>query len=168
MRYSEISNSGTAPPNLTGKPSVSKLVIGPIPLLPAFIPSQVESTEAPSGESIPRPVITTRRLFIWYLQLYISRLIKRHENATNQQLAKPRKYDRMRCLAMINMVPPIKAHDTIQKTLITGLKGFPGLQQRNFRQRKSRIRRANAAFNQTLTKQTMCVLQRNPLLLLLW
>jgi hypothetical protein len=37
-------------------------VIGPMPLLPANRASQLVATELPSGDTIPSPVTTTRRL----------------------------------------------------------------------------------------------------------
>ena len=45
-----------------GKAVTSKRVIGPMPLLPASAADQLSATVLPSGESMPRPVTTTRRL----------------------------------------------------------------------------------------------------------
>jgi len=42
----------------------------------------------------------------------------------------------MRCPAMINMLPSIRAQDTIQKTLITSLKGFTGPSAEEFQTKK--------------------------------
>jgi hypothetical protein len=42
-------------------------VIGAMPLLPLRIASHAEGTVLPTGEMIPRPVTTTRRLLTLYL-----------------------------------------------------------------------------------------------------
>jgi hypothetical protein len=42
-------------------------VIGPMPLLPLSTASQADGTVLPTGEMIPRPVTTTRRLLTLYL-----------------------------------------------------------------------------------------------------
>jgi hypothetical protein len=42
-------------------------VIGPMPLRPLRILSQALGTVLPTGEMIPRPVTTTRRLLTFYL-----------------------------------------------------------------------------------------------------
>jgi hypothetical protein len=45
-----------------GKLLVSKRVTGPMPLRPARIEAQALATSLPTGETIPRPVMTARRL----------------------------------------------------------------------------------------------------------
>src|SRR5579872_1048148 len=65
--YWETSKSRTAPPNRTGKADTSNLVMGPIPLRPFTMASQAVFTVLPTGETIPRPVTTTRRLLTRYL-----------------------------------------------------------------------------------------------------
>ena len=55
------SKSLTSPAMRTGKPDASKRVIGPMPDRPARIDAQASSTPTPTGETIPRPVTTTRR-----------------------------------------------------------------------------------------------------------
>src|SRR3989338_5721747 len=45
---------------VTGKPVVSKRVMGPMPERPAHSPDHVSSTPMPRGVSSPRPVTTTR------------------------------------------------------------------------------------------------------------
>ena len=59
--YSRGSKSRTSPPIVVSRPVVSKRVIGPMPLRPARMPSQVFATDPPSGVIMPRPVTTTRR-----------------------------------------------------------------------------------------------------------
>ena len=60
--YWSTSKSRTAPPKRTGNADTSKRVIGPMPLSPRRMASQAELTVLPTGETIPRPVTTTRRL----------------------------------------------------------------------------------------------------------
>ena len=60
------------PPIRVLYPVVSKRSIPAMPLRPEQMPSQDESTSLPSGESIPMPVITTRRLAI---PLHLSSLL---------------------------------------------------------------------------------------------
>src|SRR5688572_2335540 len=59
--YASGSKSFASPPIVVSRPAVSKRVIGPMPLRPASMPSQVFVTESPSGVIMPRPVTTTRR-----------------------------------------------------------------------------------------------------------
>src|SRR5581483_11792816 len=47
-----------------GKPVASKRVIGPMPERPARIASHAVATPMPTGETMPRPVTTTRRRFM--------------------------------------------------------------------------------------------------------
>ena len=60
--YVETSKSGTLPAMVQGKPVVSKRVMGPMPLRPASAADQLPATLLPSGDNMPRPVTTTRRL----------------------------------------------------------------------------------------------------------
>src|ERR1700691_1031850 len=62
-----MSKPCTAPPKRTGNAVTSMRVIGPIPLLPLTTASQADGTVLPTGEMIPRPVTTTRRLLTLYL-----------------------------------------------------------------------------------------------------
>src|SRR5690606_23544633 len=57
----DTSKSRTSPAMRTGKPEASKRVIGPMPGRPATIASQAAGTPIPTGETMPRPVTTTRR-----------------------------------------------------------------------------------------------------------
>ena len=45
-----------------GKVEASNWVMGPMPLLPPTMPRQDSSTPVPTGQTIPSPVTTTRRL----------------------------------------------------------------------------------------------------------
>src|SRR6202022_547042 len=67
VMYCVTSNSRTEPPKRTGKADTSNLVIGPIPLWPLTMASQADLTVLPTGEMMPRPVTTTRRLLTRYL-----------------------------------------------------------------------------------------------------
>src|SRR5882757_710637 len=67
VMYCVTSKSGTEPPKRTGKADTSNLVIGPIPLSPRTTASQADLTVLPTGEMMPRPVTTTRRLLTRYL-----------------------------------------------------------------------------------------------------
>src|SRR5438874_6648871 len=67
VTYRVTSKSRTEPPKRTGKADTSNLVIGPIPLWPLTTASQADLTVLPTGEMIPRPVTTTRRLLTRYL-----------------------------------------------------------------------------------------------------
>src|SRR5215467_424049 len=67
VMYCSTSKSRTCPPKRTGKAETSKRVIGPMPLCPRRMASQAETTVLPTGETIPRPVTTTRRLLTRYL-----------------------------------------------------------------------------------------------------
>src|SRR6185312_15699395 len=65
--YSFTSKPRTAPPKRTGKADTSKRVIGLMPLSPFRMASQADFTVLPTGEMMPRPVTTTRRLLTRYL-----------------------------------------------------------------------------------------------------
>ena len=65
--YCVTSKPRTAPPKRTGNADTSKRVIGPIPLSPLKMASQADFTVLPTGEMMPRPVTTTRRLLTRYL-----------------------------------------------------------------------------------------------------
>src|SRR6185437_6659406 len=65
--YSPTSNPRTEPPKRTGKAETSNRVMGPIPLSPFKMASQADFTVLPTGEMMPRPVTTTRRLLTRYL-----------------------------------------------------------------------------------------------------
>src|SRR5712672_2241464 len=67
VMYWVTSKSRTEPPKRTGKADTSNLVIGPIPLWPFTTASQADLTVLPTGEMMPRPVTTTRRLLTRYL-----------------------------------------------------------------------------------------------------
>ena len=60
--YSFTSKPRTAPPKRVAKADASKRVMGDIPLSDRSTAAQADSTVLPSGETIPRPVMTTRRL----------------------------------------------------------------------------------------------------------
>jgi hypothetical protein len=60
--YFSASKFFTSPAMRVGKLEASNCVMGPIPLLPAKIPRQDSSTPIPTGQTIPSPVTTTRRL----------------------------------------------------------------------------------------------------------
>jgi hypothetical protein len=47
---------------VVAKLEISKESIGPIPLLPLMMPSQVSGTLLAKGVTAPKPVITTRRV----------------------------------------------------------------------------------------------------------
>ena len=54
---------GTSPATLLGMALYSSVSgVGASPLFPATIPRHVRDSEAPSGVTAPRPVITTRRI----------------------------------------------------------------------------------------------------------
>src|SRR5437867_8503636 len=59
--WSGGSKSRTSPAIVVSRPVASKRVIGPMPLLPATMPSHVFCTEDPRGLIMPMPVTTTRR-----------------------------------------------------------------------------------------------------------
>src|SRR5215472_15545266 len=61
-RYWPTSKSRTWPPKRTGNADTSKRVTGPMPLSPRRIASHADWTVLPTGDTIPRPVTTTRRL----------------------------------------------------------------------------------------------------------
>src|SRR5665213_3500935 len=65
--YFDRSKSRTAPPKRHGKADTSKRVIGPMPLSPRTMASHADFTVLPTGEIMPRPVTTTRRLLTRYL-----------------------------------------------------------------------------------------------------
>src|SRR5690242_9044962 len=67
VMYCSTSKSLTWPPKRTGKADTSKRVMGPIPLCPLRMASHADTTVLPTGETIPRPVTTTRRLLTRYL-----------------------------------------------------------------------------------------------------
>src|SRR6202048_5364746 len=67
VMYCVTSKSRTEPPKRTGKADTSNLVIGPMPLSPLTMVSQADFTVLPTGEMMPRPVTTTRRLLTRYL-----------------------------------------------------------------------------------------------------
>src|SRR6185312_4157066 len=52
----------TSPAMRDGNPLASKRVIGPIPDRPATIVGQASATPSPTGETMPSPVTTTRRM----------------------------------------------------------------------------------------------------------
>ncbi len=60
--YFVTSKPGMLPAMVHGKPVVSNRVIGPMPLFPDSAADQLSATVLPRGESMPRPVTTTRRL----------------------------------------------------------------------------------------------------------
>ncbi len=60
--YCSTSKPRTAPPKRVGKAETSKRVIGPMPLSPRRIAAQASATVLPTGQTRPRPVMTTRRL----------------------------------------------------------------------------------------------------------
>src|ERR1700677_3107348 len=51
-----------SPPKCVGKVDTSNRVTGPMPLRPPMIESQAAAISLPTGETIPKPVTTTRRL----------------------------------------------------------------------------------------------------------
>src|SRR5579883_109592 len=59
--YCAGSKSLTSPAIFVGKLLASKCVIGPMPLLPASTLPHALATSLPTGETMPRPVTTTRR-----------------------------------------------------------------------------------------------------------
>src|ERR1700740_3535087 len=67
VMYCPTSKSRTEPPKRTGKAETSNFVIGPMPLSPRRIASHADLTVLPTGEMMPRPVTTTRRLLTRYL-----------------------------------------------------------------------------------------------------
>src|SRR6185312_13369652 len=62
--YCAGSKPFTSPAMRVGNALASKCVIGPMPLLPATTFCQAVATSLPTGETMPRPVTTTRRLFM--------------------------------------------------------------------------------------------------------
>src|SRR6185312_13277182 len=54
----------TSPAMRVGNALASKCVIGPMPLLPATTFFHAVATSLPTGETMPIPVTTTRRLFM--------------------------------------------------------------------------------------------------------
>src|ERR1700733_2061915 len=78
--YSLTSNPRTAPPKRTGNADTSKRVIGPMPLSPFNTASQADFTVLPTGDTMPRPVTTTRRLLTRYL----------YEDSTDIKRGRPR------------------------------------------------------------------------------
>src|SRR3990172_318499 len=63
----------TAPPKRVGKFVTSNAVISAMPLLPARIFAHDSSTLSPTGQTMPSPVMTTRRLLlIWFLPVKTS------------------------------------------------------------------------------------------------
>src|SRR3546814_19327948 len=54
----------TSPEMRVAKADASKCVIGPIPERPLTMPSQLAARPLPTGDRMPRPVMTTRRLDI--------------------------------------------------------------------------------------------------------
>ena len=64
--YCATSKSRTWPPKRAGKADTSKRVTGPMPLSPRSTASHALATVLPTGETIPRPVTTTRRLLTRY------------------------------------------------------------------------------------------------------
>src|SRR5262245_18594066 len=66
LMYWATSKSRTEPPKRTGKLDTSKRVTGPMPLSPRRMASHADWTVLPTGETIPRPVMTTRRLLTRY------------------------------------------------------------------------------------------------------
>src|SRR5262245_5433847 len=61
-RYFSASKSATPPWKRTGNALTSKRVIGTMPLLPSSTLRHAVSMLLPTGETMPRPVMTTRRL----------------------------------------------------------------------------------------------------------
>ena len=57
----------SSPAILTLRFCASNLVMYPMPLLPFEIESQYSETEFPLGARTPSPVITTRRLFTFFI-----------------------------------------------------------------------------------------------------
>src|SRR6185437_4201193 len=62
VRYWLTSKPRTCPPMRTGNFETSKRVTGPMPLRPLRMASHAAATVLPTGETMPRPVTTTRRL----------------------------------------------------------------------------------------------------------
>src|SRR3984893_16167646 len=60
--YGSRSSCRISPPKCVGKLAVSKRVTAAMPLRPDRIESHALATSLPTGETIPRPVTTTRRL----------------------------------------------------------------------------------------------------------
>jgi len=60
--YFSASKPFTSPAMRVGKVEASNWVMGPMPLLPPTMPRQDSSTPVPTGQTIPSPVTTTRRL----------------------------------------------------------------------------------------------------------
>src|SRR6186713_2255032 len=56
----------TSPAMRVGNVEASKLVIGPMPLLPAVMFAHAVATSLPTGLMMPRPVTTTRRLLMGF------------------------------------------------------------------------------------------------------
>src|SRR6478735_5961502 len=62
VMYWVTSKPDTSPANFVAKALTSIRVIGFMPLLPARIDAHAVATSLPTGETIPSPVTTTRRL----------------------------------------------------------------------------------------------------------
>src|SRR5690348_13266833 len=62
--YCAASKFFTSPAMRVGNAVASKCVIGPMPLLPVITFCHAVATSLPTGETMPRPVTTTRRLFM--------------------------------------------------------------------------------------------------------
>src|SRR5687768_5852369 len=62
VRYLSSWKSFTAPPKRQGNSLTSKRTMGAMPLTPSTTLRHAESTVLPTGEMMPRPVTTTRRL----------------------------------------------------------------------------------------------------------
>ena len=71
--YCATSKSRTWPPKRTGKADTSKRVIGPMPLWAASTVSQADLTVLPTGDTMPIPVMTTRRLLTRFLSAPVLR-----------------------------------------------------------------------------------------------
>src|SRR3546814_2424799 len=64
VMHSVGSKPFTSPEMRVAKADASKCVIGPIPERPLTMPSQLAARALPTGDRMPRPVMTTRRLDI--------------------------------------------------------------------------------------------------------
>jgi hypothetical protein len=62
VMYCSSSKPFTSPPKRTGKFFTSKRLMGPMPLCPFVTASHAEARVLPTGEMMPNPVTTTRRL----------------------------------------------------------------------------------------------------------
>src|SRR5579883_2373152 len=77
--YCAGSKSRTSPAILVGNALASKCVTGPMPLLPASTLAQAVATSLPTGDTMPSPVTTTRRLF---METPRSRMLQETDAAT--------------------------------------------------------------------------------------